>query len=173
MRLARSAALVMFVVGCGKSPAVDKPPGGSGSMNKTPSSKGSPATFVKGPSLTPTAKLVEWMDGQKLDGKPRLLRLPIVLPMGQIGYDISKARIGGAADALEVYANDSALGVGLADRAAPCEAQNAPSCAFLVEGYWRGKQLGGLQFDVMKAELLAADQVAATSFAEVEGESGN
>jgi len=168
MRCAVFAALLL--AGCGKTATVDKP-GGNGSMNKTPN-KGSGAVFVQGPALVPKDKLVEWLDAQKLDGKPRLVRLPIVLPKGQLGYDISKARIGGAADALEIYANDSALGVGLADRAAD-QCDDAPTCAFRVEGYWRGKQLAGLQFDVNKAERLPPDQLASATFAEVEGESGN
>ena len=162
--------VVALLAGCGKSPTVDKP-SGNGSMNKTPS-KGSGAAFVQGASLTPNDKLVEWLDKQKLDGKPRLVRLPLVLPKGQLGYDISKARIGGSPDALEIYADDSALGVGLADRAAD-NCDDAPTCAFWVEGYWRGKQLAGLQFDVNKAEVLPPDQVASATFAEVEGESGN
>jgi hypothetical protein len=33
--------------------------------------------------------------------------------------------------------------------------------------------MGGLQFDVMKAEFLPADQAAKVTHAEVEGESGN
>jgi len=164
----KSALIALLVVGCGKSPTVDKPIGGSGSMNKTPNAKGSGATFEKGPSLTPKEKLVEWMDSQKRGSEARLLRVPIVLPHGDMGYDISKAKIGD----LEVYANDSALGVGLADRAQQ-KCADGPSCAFLVEGYWRGKQMGGPQFDVNKAEFLPADQLAAANFAEVEGESGN
>ena len=140
-------------------------------MNKTTKSS-SRAVFDKGAPLTPKDKLVAWLDSQKLDGKPRLLRLPLVLPRGQVGFDISKARIGGAADALEVYANDSAMGVGLADRA-DNKCGDAETCAFRVEGYWRGKQVAGLQFDVNKAEPLAAGELATATFAEVEGESGN
>lgn len=135
-------------------------------MNKPGS--GSQASFVKGPSLEPSDQLVAWMDGQKRGKESRLLRLVIVLPKGQMGFDISKAKIG----SLEVYANDSALGIGLADRAEQ-KCADAATCAFQVEGYWRGKQMGGLQFDVMKAEYLPADRVAAASYAEVEGESGN
>jgi hypothetical protein len=158
-------ALISVAVGCGKSPTVDKPNGGSGSMNKTP---GGSATFERGPSLTPKEKLVDWMDSQKRGNEPRLLRVPIVLPHGDMGYDISKAKIGD----LEVYANDSQLGVGLADRAQQ-KCADGPTCAFLAEGYWRGKQMGGLQFDVNKVEFLPADKLAAANFAEVEGESGN
>lgn len=141
-------------------------------MMKTPGTKGSQPTFEKGVALSPADKLVAWMEAQQRDGKPRLLRLPIVLPQGTIGFDIAKARIGTAADAVEVYANDGALGIGLADRGAKACGE-AATCAFRVEGYWRGKQLGGLQFDVMKAEHLPADQLAGATFAEVEGESGN
>lgn len=140
-------------------------------MMKTPKSE---ATFVKGAPLSPKDGLVTWMDSQLFDGKPRLLRLVIVLPKGQLGYEIDKARVGTATDALVVVANDAALGVGLADRAADkCDGTDAPTCAFRVEGYWRGKKTAGLQFDVNKAEYLAPDQAAAITHAEVEGESGN
>jgi hypothetical protein len=88
--------------------------------------------------------------------------------MGNVGYDISKAKIGD----LEVYANDSSLGVGLADRASTA-CNDAPTCAFRVEGYWRGKTMGGLEFEVNKAEVLPAAELAGATFAEVEGESGN
>lgn len=140
-------------------------------MNKTPN-KGSGVVWQPGAALTPADQLVAWLDGQQRAGEPRLVRLPLVLPRGQLGFDISKARIGGAADALEVYANDAALGVGLADRADD-RCGDAPACAFRVEGFWRGKQEAGLQLDVNKAEPLGADELAAVTFAEVEGESGN
>ena len=140
-------------------------------MNKT-TQKGPGATFEKGASLSPADKLVSWLDGQKLDGKPRLLRLPIVLSRGQMGFDTSKVKVGVGTDALEVYANDAALGEGLADRA-ETKCGDAAICAFRVEGYWRGKQAAGLQFDVNKAEPLSADALAGATFAEVEGESGN
>jgi hypothetical protein len=158
------ALLALLLVCCGK-PAQDVKPNG-GSMNKPGS--GSQASFVKGPSLEPSEALVTWMDRQKRGKEARLLRLVIVLPRGNVGFDISKAKLG----SLEVYANDAALGVGLADRAEQ-KCGDAPTCAFQVEAYWRGKQMGGLQLDVMKAEYLPADRVAALSFAEVEGESGN
>jgi hypothetical protein len=135
-------------------------------MNKPGS--GSQASFVKGVALKPSDKLVAWMDQQKRGKEARLLRLVVVVPTVNGSFNIGKAKIGD----LEVYANDSALGVGLADRA-DTECAGAASCAFHVEGYWRGKQLGGLQFDVMKAEYLPADQVGSKGFAEVEGESGN
>src|SRR5688572_12206855 len=113
-------ALLLLIVGCSNSnkSAVDKPTTGSGSMNKTMGSgSGSQAAFVKGAALTPSNKLVEWMDSQKRGSDARLLRLVVVVPKHMGVFDISKAKLGTSADALEVYANDSALGVGLADRA--------------------------------------------------------
>jgi hypothetical protein len=166
MRLALAA---LVIAGCGKGATVDKP-SGNGSMNKT-TNKGSGA-FARGAALTPQNKLVAWLDAQKLDGKPRLLRLPIVLSRGQLGFDISKAKVGAAADALEIYVNDSMMGVGLADRAED-KCGDAATCAFHVEGYWRGKQVGGLQLDINKAEPLTPEALAAATHAEVEGESGN
>ena len=64
------------------------------------------------------------------------------------------------------------MGVGLGDRADD-KCADAETCAFSVEGYWRGKQTGGLQFDANKAELLTPGALAAATHAEVEGESGN
>jgi hypothetical protein len=167
----RLAVAVLVIAGCGKPASVDKP-SGNGNMNKTTKQGGSTASFDKGPSLTPADKLVAWLDSQKLDGKPRLLRLPIVLSRGQVGFDISKAKIGNGPDAVVIYANDSALGVGLGDRADD-KCEGADTCAFRAEGYWRGKQAAGLQFDVNKVELLSAEQLASATYAEVEGESGN
>ena len=164
--LAMKACLVaLFLAGCGKSGHTVDPPQGSGMMKTT-----SKATFEKGPSLVPKDKLIAWMDSQKRGSEARLLRVPLVLPKGQLGYDISQAKIG----ELSVYANDAALGEGLADRAGTaCDATNAPTCAFRVEGYWRGEKNGRFQFDVNKAELLSADDLKTATFAEVEGESGN
>ncbi|MEO8701052.1 MAG: hypothetical protein ABI867_13470 [Kofleriaceae bacterium] len=125
---------------------------------------GASTTFEQRIAVTPTATLITWLDGQLLDGKPRLLKLPIVLTGD---FDISKARIGGAADALTVYANDSALGNGLADRC-----KGPTSCGFWVEGYWRGKQELGYQVDVMKVQGPIAD-LAQADHVQVEGETGN
>ena len=167
MRLALAA---LVLAGCSKGATVDKPSGNT-TMNKT-ANQGSGATFERGAALSPRDKLVTWLDSQQRGSEPRLVRLPIVLSRGQLGFDISKAKIGGAPDALEIYANDSMMGVGLADRAED-KCGDAATCAFRVEGYWRGKQAGGLQLDVNKAELLTADALAAVTHAEVEGESGN
>lgn len=123
--------------------------------------------FVKGAALTPKDQLIAWLDGQQRNGEPRLVRVPLVVPNIAGTYDISKARIG----EVEVYANDSALGNGLADRAE--SACKEGDCGFLVEGYWRGQQGPSLQFDVNKAEQLPMDRLKATTFAEVLGETGN
>lgn len=132
------------------------------------------ATFVRGAALTPKDKLVTWLDAQKRGTEPRLLKLPLVLAKRGIGFDISKARLGGAADAVEVFADDTALGVGLADRAAS-ECAGKPTCAFWVEAYWGSKLAPpGPSIRVMRiVSTIAPDQLAAADHAEVEGESGN
>lgn len=147
---------------------------GSSTVMKTPGS-GSAATFVKGSALSPSKDLLEWLGKQKVNGQPRLLRLPLVLTKGPTGFDVSKARLGNGADALVVYANDASLGVGLAMRAnQACKDSGATTCAFWVEGYWNEKSLaGGPELDVKKAEPLAAGDLASATHAEVEGESGN
>jgi hypothetical protein len=160
MRHALVAALL--VASCGKSATVDNPTtnGSESTMNKT-SQRGPTPVFEKGAALSPKDKLVEWLEGAKLDGKPRLLRAPIVIGRGQVGFDISKAKLG----ELEISIDDSAMGVGLADRAEQ-KCGDAQTCTFLVEGYWRG----GNQLAVNKAEVLTGN---APTVVEVEGESGN
>lgn len=129
--------------------------------------------FVRGAAITPRDQLIAWLDQQVRDGQPRLLRLPIVLARRGPGFTTAGAKVGTANDALELYVNDTALGIGLADRArTACKGQ--PVCAMWLEGYWRGEQDGDYTFDVVKVgDPIAPDALAAASFAEVEGESGN
>ncbi len=142
---------------------------GSANVNKK-SDGGAAAAFVRGPSTSPGAALITWLDQQVVNGEARLVRLPIVLGKDGPGFSLRGARIGTGGDAVAVYANDSALGVGLADRART-KCKDQPTCAFTCEGYWRGKQGGDYTFDVTKAEPV--DGGAVPSYAEVEGESGN
>ncbi len=130
-------------------------------------------TFVRGAAVAPRDQLLDWLGKQVRDGQPRLLRLPVVLKRKGARYSNSGARIGGTPDALEVYLNDAALGISLADRAKTA-CNDAEVCALWLEGYWKGQQAGSLTFDVVKVgDPIAADAVAAANFAEVEGESGN
>ena len=153
-------------------PPVTGDAGGSGSATviKTPGQQG--GAFVQGAALAPGDKLVAWLDGQKVGNEAKLLRVPVVLAKGQVGFQLRGAKLGTAGDAVEVNINDSALGIGLGQRARKCKDE---VCAFLVEGHWRGKQEGAFQLDVVKAgdEPLAADELAKLTHAEVEGESGN
>lgn len=159
-----------------KQPTPDQPiteDQGSGRMSdmtKKPTGSGS---FVRGAAVSPAAALITWLDAQKLGDQPRLLRLPVVLQRGQTGFSTRGAKIGGGADAVEIYVNDAALGIGVAQQARSlCPTE--PTCAVWLEGYWRGKQDDAYTFDAMKLHApIAADAVAAASHAEVEGESGN
>jgi len=170
------AAALGACTGSSNSHKVDNPPPpstsdaqrGSATVNKKPDA-GSGAAFVRGASLTPAAQFVAWIEKQTLAGQPRLVRLPVVLAKGSVGFSLRGAKIGSAADAVTVYANDAALGVGLGDRART-QCKDKPTCAFLCEGYWRGKQNGDYTFDVNKAEPIEG---AVVGHAEVEGESGN
>lgn len=160
---------VLMITGCGKAATVDKPTSnGSGSMTKM--NAGTAHTFSQGAPITPADKLVEWLDGAKRDGQARLLRVPVVISRGQVGFDTSKVTIG--ANGPAVFLDDSSMGVGISDRAMQ-KCGDAQTCAFMVEGYWRGKQGQGYQLDINKAEPLAADALAAATFVEVEGESAN
>jgi hypothetical protein len=128
----------------------------------------SPKTFVRGPAVIPADKLVVWLDRQQADGKPRLVRLPVVLKRQAVGFSIHGARVGVGPDALEIYCNDAALGIGLADRArSPCTEE--PQCAMWLEGYWRGKKDGDYTFDVVRVHApIAPADLAAADYAEVE-----
>ena len=72
-------------------------------------------------------------------------------------------------DAIEVYANDSALGVGLDDRARRSDDGKA-SCAFWVDAYWRGaKGEPGFRIDVVNVvSLIDNASLAAANYVEVE-----
>lgn len=109
------------------------------------------ATFERGASLTPTGALLTWLDAKTRDGEPRLLRLPLVLSRAEVGFSTRGVRLGAASDALSLYANDAALGIGLADHASAI-AKTAPTCALWVEGYWRGQREGEYTFDVVKID---------------------
>jgi hypothetical protein len=127
--------------------------------------------FVRGAAVRPVDELIAWLDAQTVNGEPRLLRLPIVLHRGDVGFSLRGARIGRDPDAVEIYVNDASLGIGVADRArtlCPIEA----TCALWLEGYWRREHDGAYRFDVSKIdEQIAA--LADASHVEVESESGN
>jgi len=173
-----------LLCGCtGGSRQVDKPTGSAdesaagssseGSANVKMTSNDQGGTFVRGPSVAPGDKLIAWLDQQQRNGEPRLVRLPVILQKGQVGFSTRGARIGTSADAVEVYLMDAALGIGVENRARS-QCKGAPQCAMWLEGYWRGKQEGAYQFDVTRVvSAIEPGGLAAASYAEVEGESGN
>lgn len=125
--------------------------------------------WTKGPQLTSSANdLVAWFETQKRDGEPRMTRVPIVLRRGDAGWSSHGVKIG----AVEVFVTDAALGIGIAMRANKC---GDGTCAFLVEGFWRGKQDTGYHYEIRNAGRapMTTDELAAFTHAEVEGESGN
>jgi hypothetical protein len=128
-------------------------------------------TFRRGSPLTPAERLVAWLEGQHRDGKPRLVRLPIVVPAAEVGFDPHRASIGNAPDALSIVANDSFLGISLEMHAKKhCKGQ--PSCAFWVHGHFRGKVDGKYQFDVTKVEShIDPASLPTADHADVEGDS--
>lgn len=176
-RAALAIALALLAAcpgGSGSSGAkIDEPNvtnAGSSDVTKTPDAGD---RFVRGPAVTPADKLVAWFEQQKRGSEPRLVRVPLVLAKAGPGFATRGATIGSGAGALSVYANDAALGIGLADRARR-ECKGATACAMWVEGYWRGKQDGDYTFDVMTVvRTIPADALAQASYVEVEGESGN
>lgn len=129
--------------------------------------------FNRGPQVTPAAQLIAWLDSQKRAGEPRLVRLPLVLAKKGPKFSTVGARIGGAADAVTIYADDSKLGIGLADRARS-QCKDSPTCAMWCEGFWRGEQDGEYTFEVIAVrDPISEAGLADASYAEVEGESGN
>ena len=121
--------------------------------------------FVRGPSVTPGGALIAWLE-QEAGERP--VRLPLVLKKGVAGYALREARIGTAADTIEVDVSDSALGIGLADRAA-AHCKDRPGCAFWVEARWRGRQESRFRIDVMRVSApIEPAALAAPLHAEVE-----
>ena len=124
-------------------------------------------TFVRGFAVSPASALLGWLD-REARGENRLLRLPLVLRRGDSGFSLRGARIGGGSDAIEVYANDSALGIGLADRAAK-RCKDQPTCAFSVAAYWQGKRDGAFQIDVVRVfGTIGADALSRADHVEIE-----
>jgi len=173
----RTWFLVVLLVACtgGKAAKDPSPTGGSatgsGSMPTTmkPGAPKPSVNWVKGPALTSSANdLVAWFEAQKRNDEPRMTRVPIVLKRGDAGWSVRGVKIG----AVEVFVSDTALGMGIAMRANKCSGE---TCPFLVEGFWRGKDEGSYHYEIRNAgkNPMTADELAAFTHAEVEGESGN
>lgn len=129
-----------------------------------------PGEFVRGPPLSPAGELLAWLDQLASQRTPRLVRLPVVLARGAVGFSTSGARLGGAAEAPSLRVDDGKLGIGLADRArAACK--DAPTCALWLEGHWRGRHDGAWTFEVLRVGApLDAAALAAATHVEVEPE---
>lgn len=124
--------------------------------------------FVRGPSAQPKDDLIAWFDSHIRSASARQLRVPLVLRRGDVGFSLRGARIGAATDAIEVYANDSALGIGLADRAGT-HCKDRPTCAFWVEGKIARDEDGQFRLDVMRVSApIKPDALAAANYVEVE-----
>lgn len=98
--------------------------------------------FMHAAATAPANDLREWLDREALSPTPRLVRLPLFVRRDAGGYSLRGARIGNAPDALEVVVDDSALGIGLGDRAAEHCGREREVCALVVDGYWRGLRDG-------------------------------
>jgi hypothetical protein len=125
-------------------------------------------TFVRGIPTTPVDAVDAWMTSKQVGGKPRLLRLPMFLERGTFGFSAGGAGLGNGPDALEVYCDDLALGIGLAERARQlCDGKQV--CALWLEGYWRGSVRGQATFAVTWVEgpIEAVDEPTFTERAAV------
>lgn len=119
--------------------------------------------FVPGVATSPSAALLAWLEARRAEGAR--LRLPVVLVRGDVGFSLRDARIGGGPDAPTIVCDDSALGVGLAERARQA-CGDAPICALWLEGHWRGGD--GRVFAVVKTGPAIAAEALALAAAEVE-----
>jgi hypothetical protein len=173
------AAAFLFACTSKKPPSTDPSPSGSaepvaeaGSGSMAEMKPGTPkpsVTWVKGPALTSSASdLIAWLDAQKRGTEPRMTRVLIVMTKGKTGWSTHGVKLG----AVEVHIIDSALGSSMAMRALRC---TTPTCSFIVEGFWKGQSEGGYQYEIRNASKTpaTAEEVAAFTHAEVEGESGN
>lgn len=134
-------------------------PAGDAMATKDPNA--APGSFSRGPSITPAAALVAWLDEGNTDLGRRTVRLPVWLTVS--GTSVKAARIGAAdaPDAIALKLKDAKLGISLADHARRA-CRGAPACGLWLEGTWAG---GGV-FDVSKvgAGFTAADDA---TYAEV------
>ncbi len=135
---------------------------------KSKTSDQSSRKFVRGPALQPKTEFISWLEGHILNGGRRQIRVPLILKQGKVGFALQGARIGSAADAIEVYADDSALGIGLANRALThCKGRKI--CALWVEGRLTWEDGGSFRLDVIKFNsAIAPETLAAADYIEVE-----
>src|SRR5262249_32169920 len=115
----RSVIAVLLASCAGTSPTT--PGAGTGSGSASAMTHDVEASFQRDVGLKPTDKLLAWLESQTRDGEPLLMRLPFVLAQGVTGFGTSRATIGVSPDALSVFLDDTALGIGIADRARKCQ----------------------------------------------------
>lgn len=173
-RICRVALLVLAAIvlsGRGAGMA-DEPPSGCDvkpqARMKSKTSDQPRRKFVRGPAVQPKTEFIAWLEGHILNAGRRHIRVPLVLKQGQVGFSLQGARIGSAADAIEVYADDSALGIGLANHALT-QCKGRKTCAFWVEGRLAWEEGGAFRLDVMKFNsAIAPEALPAADYIEVE-----
>ncbi|MFO1054615.1 MAG: hypothetical protein U1F36_20525 [Planctomycetota bacterium] len=94
--------------------------------------------FVHGPALADGPALAQWLAKRAADGARPLVRLPVLVLLANPPSTVQGARLLGAApDAATLTLDDSALGIGLADRARQA-CPGAAECPLWLEGRWTG-----------------------------------
>ncbi len=166
------ALMAAIDFGIGATPRTSEPQTGTGAppkvRMKSKTSDMPAKKFVRGPSVQPVDHLVAWFDHHRRSFSVRMLRVPLVLKRGKVGFSLRGARIGSASDAVELYVNDSALGIGLDDRALT-HCKGRPTCAFWVEGKVARDEDGKFRFDVMRVSSpIKPDALASANYIEVE-----
>jgi len=122
------------------APAMEaRPAAGTMTAEKPGNMKPYPATtYVAGPSLTPTAPLLAWLDAHR----DTRIKVPVVIRLLPPRHGIETSYLGAtdappAADAVHVHLSDSKLGVSLLDHVAhKCKGQRV--CVLWLEGRWGG-----------------------------------
>jgi hypothetical protein len=169
--------LVVLLVACTGTSATKHTAAGSGAevtQTKKPGASKPTVNWVKGPALSaPAAELIAWFAAQQRNGEPRMTRVALVLHREKMGSTVGGfTNLGATIGPIAVNASDGALGISLKMRAQGCSGE---TCAFIVQGFWRGQNERGYQYEVREASRkpISPEELAAFTHAEVEGESGN
>ncbi|MBP9087670.1 MAG: hypothetical protein KBG15_16225 [Kofleriaceae bacterium] len=100
-------------------------------MNKK--NEPAPALTVVAHPLLPTAAALTWL--QQAQAQGLTFRVPLEVAVSPLG--VGSGHLGFAADRIAVNINDTALGIGLADRARTWCGATATTCAMWVWGQWQ------------------------------------
>ena len=123
----------------------------------TTSSSWAKRTFADGPALEPADALQKWLDAQvDSAGKPKRVRLPVVVTQGEHGFE--RRGFVGTEKGLALQLDDTAMGVSLADHAHRV-CKDAKRCVLLLDGTVQKGTLRILWIQAVKGEAPTKAQV--------------